>query len=274
MRDMRMRLVCSLVVLVAVAGYALFVPMAAGVDDRLTDFAAARQAPGWEHWFGTDAAGRDLFVRVASGLRMSLVIAAVCAVLSTLVGTAVGVVAATKGGWTDRVVMRVVDGVGALPHLLLGIVVVALFPGNVTALIASITLTHWAQVARIVRAEVLTVRGRDYVDAAYLAGASTRDVVRRHYLPAASGQALLAVVMLLPHAVWHESTLSFLGLGLAPHRPSLGTLLDEARSSLLIGGWWTLVFPAAALVAVTLAVSGLGAALRERISPTPVRVPR
>ncbi|WP_305093085.1 ABC transporter permease [Prescottella sp. R16] len=261
------RLLVSVIVLVAIGAYAVLVPWLAGVDDRLTDFADARLAPSAEHWFGTDTAGRDLFVRVAAGLRVSLFVAVVCAVASTVLGTGIGVAAATFGGRTDRVVMRVVDGVNALPHLLLGIVVVALFRGDIVAIVASIALTHWTQVARITRSEVLGTRDREYIDAARLAGAGHLHIVRHHLLPAAAGQALVAATMLLPHAIWHETTLSFLGLGLPPHQPSLGTILQEARSTLLLGGWWVLVFPSLLLIAATLAVVGVGAALRDRISP-------
>jgi peptide/nickel transport system permease protein len=153
-----------------------------------------------------------------------------------------------------------------VPHLLLGIVLVALFRGSLIAVIASIALTHWTQVARIVRAEVLSLRDRPHVDAAVLGGASRWRVVHRHLLPAALPQALVAAVLLLPHAVWHESTLSFLGLGLPPHQPSLGTLLAEARSSLLLGGWWTLLFPALGLVLTTLAVAAVGTGVRQRLT--------
>ncbi|MGY1813712.1 ABC transporter permease [Blastococcus sp. SYSU D00820] len=258
------RLLAGTALLALLVGYAVLVPWVAGVDDRVTDFAAARQAPAAGALFGTDSAGRDLFVRTAAGLRVSLLIALVCAVLSTVIGAVVGALSAVAGGWADRLVMRVVDALNAVPHLLLGIVLVALFRGSLVAVMASIALTHWTQVARIVRAEALSLRDREHVDAAVLAGATRAQVVRRHLLPAALPQALVAAVLLLPHAVWHESTLSFLGLGLPPHRASLGTLLEEARSSLLLGGWWTLVFPALALVLATLAVAAIGASLRDR----------
>ncbi|MBB3674858.1 ABC transporter permease [Modestobacter versicolor] len=269
------RLVLGLAVLAVLAAYAVLVPAVAGVDDRVTDFAAARQAPSADHPFGTDSAGRDLFVRTAAGLRVSLLIAAVCAVLSTVIGALVGALSGVAGGWADRLAMRVVDGVNAVPHLLLGIVLVALFRGSLVAVVASIALTHWTQVARVVRAEVLSLRDRPHVDAAVLGGATRWRVVHRHLLPAALPQALVAAVLLLPHAVWHESTLSFLGLGLPPHRASLGTLLEEARSSLLLGGWWTLAFPALGLVLATLAVAAVGSALRDRVAlPQRVEVPR
>ncbi|MEU3012482.1 ABC transporter permease [Nocardia asteroides] len=269
------RLTVALAVLVAVVLYAVLVPWLAGGDDRLTDFAVARQSPSGEWWFGTDAAGRSLFVRIAAALRTSLLVAACAAAVSTAIGVLVGAVSALAGGWTDRVVMRAADTANALPHLLLGIVIVALFRGNVVAVVLSIGLTHWVQVARIVRAESLSLREREYVAAAVLAGAGRGHLLRRHLLPAVAPQALIAVVLLLPHAIWHESTLSFLGFGLPPHEPSLGTLLAEARTSLLLGGWWTLAFPAGFLVLTTVAVAVAGSALRGvLLPPKPSRMPR
>ncbi|AYJ49028.1 ABC transporter permease [Rhodococcus sp. P1Y] len=254
-------------VLAALALYAIATPWLSGLDDRITDFAAARQGPSLSHWFGTDSAGRDLFVRSAAAIRTSLLIAAACALLATVIGSIVGAVAGVWGGHVDRVVMRSTDAINALPHLLLGIVIVAMFRGSLAAIVLSIALTHWTQVARIVRSEILGLRERPYIDAAILAGASRHHVVIRHIVPAVLPQALIAVVLLLPHAIWHESTLSFLGFGLPPHEPSLGTLLSEARSSLLLGGWWTLVFPAGILVLATVAVAVAGSALRSAVSP-------
>ncbi|MEU8900392.1 ABC transporter permease [Nocardia sp. NPDC048505] len=271
----RRRLGLAIGVLAVVAGYAVLVPWLSDIDDRITDFALARQAPSARHWFGTDAAGRDLFVRIAAAIRVSLLVAAGSALLATVLGLLVGTLSALAGGWTDRVVMRIADTANALPHLLLGIVIVALFRGNVVAVVLSIGLTHWVQVARIVRAEVLGLREREYIAAARLAGAGRAHLLTGHLLPAVAPQALIAVVLLLPHAVWHESTLSFLGFGLPPHEPSLGTLLAEARGALLLGGWWTLVFPAAVLVLATLAVAVGGSALRTLLTPPkPSRVPR
>lgn len=252
--------IAALVVLAAVVTYAVATPWIAG--PQTADFARALQPPSAAHWFGTDHSGHDLFVRTADGLRISLLIAAACAATATIIGAVIGAAAATVGGRTDTVLMRATDTVNALPHLLLGIVIVALFPGSLPAIIASITLTHWPQVARLVRAQILAVRSADYVEAAYLWGASRGHVFRHHLLPAAAPQALIALLMLLPHAIWHESTLSFLGLGLSPDRASLGTLLEMARGDLLTGAWWTLAAPAGALVVTTLAVAGIAARRR------------
>lgn len=261
----------SLACLVAVVAYAVLTPILAGAlggaQALEPDLTQARLSPSLEHPFGTDHAGRDLFIRVAQGVRISLLIAALCAVLSTVIGMLVGMTAAAFGGLVDAVLMRVSDAVNAIPHLLLGIVIVALWRGSIVAIVASITLTHWSSVARLVRAEALTAREMEYVDAAYLMGARRRDVLRRHLFPASLSQGLIGLVLLLPHAIWHESSLSFLGLGRPPDAPSLGTLLATARGEILAGGWWTLVFPVIPLLIVTVSVAGLGAAAQRRLAP-------
>lgn len=243
----------------------MVIPLAAG--DQVADFAASLQAPGPQHLAGTDHSGYDLLVRCAQGLRISLLIAVVCAFAATVLGILVGVVAALSGGWVDATVMRLVDGVNALPHLVLGIVIAAMWRGEPLAIIASIALTHWPVVARVVRAELLSLADAGWVQASRLAGASPWFIGFRHLLPAVTGQAMVAMIMLLPHAVWHESTLSFLGVGLSPDRASLGTLLGQARGDVLTGAWWTLVVPAGALIVAASAFAAAGAALRERNQP-------
>jgi peptide/nickel transport system permease protein len=253
-------LVIGLIVVAAVASPAL-------AGEQVADFGAALRPPAIENPAGTDHSGYDLLVRTAEGLRISLVIAAVCALAATVLGLVIGVGSALAGGWVDAIVMRVVDGFNALPHLVVGIVIAAMWRGAPLAIIASIALTHWPAVARVVRAELLSVADAGWVQAAKLAGASRWFVARNHLVPAVTGQALVAMVMLLPHAVWHESTLSFLGIGLSPDRASLGTLLGQARGDVLMGAWWTLAVPAAALVATALAFAVAGAALRRRNAP-------
>lgn len=245
---------------------ALAVPAVLGGDD-LVRYDSIRLPPGAAHPFGTDTAGRDLFARSLAGLRVSLLVAAVSAVLSTVLGTLVGATAGALGGWTDRLLMRAVDTVNAVPHLLLGIVIVALYRGSVVAVVLSIALTHWTTVARIVRSRVLSLRQRPYVDAAISGGASRWRVLRRHLLPAVIPQAALSAVLLIPHAVWHETALSFLGLGLPAHMASIGNILGDGRAAVLLGAWWIVVFPSVLLVATTLAVSGIAATWRDTVVP-------
>lgn len=254
-------------VLIGVALYAVVVPFFATADPRTVDLRGYLQGPSPAHPMGTDLLGRDLLVRCAQGIRASLVIAAAAAVMSTVIGIVVGSLSAAVGGWTDRFVMRVVDATNALPHLLLGVVIVSLWRGQWWAIVVSIGLTHWTQVARIVRSELLSVRTREHVRAPVVFGASRVQVWSTHLLPAIVPQAMIAVVLLLPHAIWHESSLSFLGVGLQPNDPSLGTLLQDARSGILAGGWWLLLFPASLLTATCLAIAGIGGHLSRAAMP-------
>lgn len=262
----RARLWGSLGTLTVLALAALIVP-ALFDGEGLVRYASIRLPPSPAHPFGTDTAGRDLLVRSLAGLRISLLVAAVSALVSTVLGSAVGAVAGALGGWGDRLLMRAVDTVNAVPHLLLGIVIVALYRGSLLAVMLSIALTHWATVARIVRSEVLSLRQRPYIDAAISGGASRWRVLHRHLLPAIVPQAALSAVLLIPHAVFHETTLSFLGLGLPPHMASIGTILGDGRAAVLLGAWWIILFPSLLLVATTLALSGIAASWRDRVVP-------
>ncbi|GAB3274663.1 ABC transporter permease [Parasphingorhabdus pacifica] len=262
----RVRLWGSVAGLVALVLAALFVPALSGGAFGIR-YDAIRLPPSFAHPMGTDSGGRELLERSLAGLRVSLLVAACCAAISTVLGALFGVVAGALGGWSDRILMRFVDTVNAVPHLLLGIVIVALYRGSLLAVILSIALTHWTTVARVVRSEVLSLRQRPFIDAAVAGGSSRWRVTSRHLLPAIVPQAALSAVLILPHAVWHETALSFLGLGLPPHMASIGNILGDGREAVLLGAWWIIFFPSVLLVLTTLAVSGLAATWRDRAVP-------
>ncbi|MFF6912194.1 ABC transporter permease subunit [Streptomyces sp. NPDC012466] len=264
-RALRVRTSAALVAATVLA--VLLVPPLVQLDQQAVDLAAKLRPPSWAHPFGTDDVGRDLLLRCVYGLRVSLLVGVAAALTATVVGTAVGAAAGALGGWADRALMRVVDTFSSVPHLLLGIFIVAMFRPGVWPVVISVALTHWLSTARIVRAEVLSLRTRPYIDAAVSGGASRWRVTVRHLLPAVLPQAALAAVLMVPHAMWHESALSFLGLGLPTHTASLGTLIQSARGSLLAGQWWPTLFPGLFLIVPTLAVAGLAGAWRERIHP-------
>ncbi|MFH9609531.1 ABC transporter permease [Streptomyces sp. NPDC017448] len=263
----RVRIVTSAVIVLAVALAVLVVPPLTQLDQQAVDLANKLVPPSPAHPFGTDDVGRDLLLRCVYGLRVSLLVGLVAAFTATVVGTAIGALAGAFGGWTDRVVMRVVDALSSIPHLLLGIFIVAMFRPGVWPVIVSVALTHWISTARIVRSEVLSLRSRPFIDAAVSGGASRTRVVVRHLLPGVLPQAGLAAVLMVPHAMWHESALSFLGLGLPAHQASLGNLVQSARGSLLAGDWWPTLFPGLFLIVPTLALAGLAGAWRDRINP-------
>ncbi|MFD3695298.1 ABC transporter permease [Streptomyces sp. NPDC058646] len=264
-RTLRVRASAATVALIVAA--VLLVPPLAQLDQQAVDLSAKLLPPSWAHPFGTDDVGRDLLLRCVYGLRVSLAVGLVAALAATVAGTAVGAAAGALGGWTDRLVMRVVDALSSIPHLLLGIFVVAMFRPGVWPVVASVAVTHWLSTARIVRAEVLSLRGRPYVDAAVSGGASRWRITVRHLVPGVLPQAGLAAVLMVPHAMWHESALSFLGLGLPAHQASLGGLVQSARGSLLAGDWWPTLFPGLLLIVPTLAMAGLAGAWRDRLNP-------
>ncbi|MFJ4823303.1 ABC transporter permease [Streptomyces bacillaris] len=263
----RVRVVTSVTIVVAVALAVLIVPPLAQLDEQAVDLSNKLHPPSWAHPFGTDDVGRDLLLRCVYGLRVSLLVGLVAALTATVIGTAIGALAGAFGGWPDRLVMRVVDTLSSIPHLLLGIFIVAMFRPGVWPVIISVALTHWISTARIVRSEVLSLRSRPFIDAAVSGGASRGRVIVRHLLPGVLPQAGLAAVLMVPHAMWHESALSFLGLGLPAHQASLGNLVQSARGSLLAGDWWPTLFPGLFLIIPTLALAGLAGAWRDRINP-------
>ncbi|MDT0444655.1 MULTISPECIES: ABC transporter permease [unclassified Streptomyces] len=261
------RVVVSAVLVSAAALAVLLVPPLFPLDQQAVDLTAKLSAPGADHLFGTDEVGRDVLLRSVYGLRVSLLVGLVAALVASGIGLAVGCAAGALGGRTDRVVMRLVDTFTAVPHLLMGIFIVAMFRPGVWPVVASVGLTHWVSTARIVRAEVLSLRARPFVDAAISGGASRLRVAARHLVPAVLPQAGLAAVLMVPHAIWHESALSFLGLGIPAHEASLGTMINGARGSLVTGEWWPTLFPGLFIVIPTLAIAGLAGAWRERINP-------
>lgn len=263
----RIRVATSATIVIAVALAVLIVPPLAQLDQQAVDLSDKLHPPSWAHPFGTDDVGRDLLLRCVYGLRVSLLVGLVAALTATVIGTAIGALAGSFGGWPDRVVMRIVDTLSSIPHLLLGIFIVAMFRPGVWPVIISVALTHWISTARIVRSEVLSLRSRPFIDAAVSGGASRVRVIVRHLLPGVLPQAGLAAVLMVPHAMWHESALSFLGLGLPAHQASLGNLVQSARGSLLAGDWWPTLFPGLFLIIPTLALAGIAGAWRDRINP-------
>ncbi|MEU7781038.1 ABC transporter permease [Micromonospora parva] len=258
--------IAGLVLLTTVAG-SLLAPLVWPLDQSAVALDQTRLAPSWTHLAGTDDLGRDVAHRAVYGLRVSLLVGAVAALVATVLGGVVGGIAGTLGGRVDRILMRIVDTIAAMPHLLLGIFIVAMLRPSLGAVIASVGLTHWLSTARIVRSEVLSLRDRPFIDAAISGGAGRFRVLTRHLLPHVLPRLALATTLMIPHAVWHETALSFLGLGLPPHLASLGNMINDGQGSLLTGAWWASLAPGAVIVVVTLAIAVLAARWRDRFDP-------
>ena len=263
-----MRIATAFLALMVVV--ALFANLIAPLDDTAVDLDRVLEGPSAAYPMGTDEVGRDLLVRVIHGVRISLGIAVLAALAAVVFGTLVGVLAGTMGGKVDAVVMRITDVFASQNHLLFGILLLVLFRpalGGAGAVMLAIGLTHWPSLARIVRGELLSLRERPFVAAAVGGGASRWRLARRHYLPHMLPAVGLAFVLTVPHAIFHESAYSFLGLGLPAHQASLGNILNDGQRSLLAGGWWIALFPGLALLAAAMTIGTIAEYWREHLHP-------
>jgi peptide/nickel transport system permease protein len=251
-------------------------------DLATLELADARQPPAWleggspKYWLGTDDQGRDILSAVIHGARISLVVGLTSVALSLLIGVALGLLAGFIGGWVDALLMRLCDVMLSFPAILVALLIAgvgrALFPNAQTpvafgVLIVSITLTGWVQYARTVRGSTLVERDKEYVQAARLIGVSPLRILRRHVLPNVLGPVLVLATIQVATAILTEATLSFLGVGVPPTSPSLGTLIRVGNDYLFSGEWWITVFPGAMLIIIALSINLLGDWLRDALNP-------
>ncbi len=231
---------------------------------QATNFDAILETPtvAGMHWFGTDDLGRDLFVRTMLGIRITLLVAIVASLVSLLIGVSYGAIAGYVGGRVDAVMMRFVDTLYALPFIFFVILLMVVFERNFLLIFVAIGAINWLDMARIVRGQTLSLRERDFIDAARLSGVSTMRIIFRHIAPNLLGIVLVYVTLTIPQAILVESFLSFLGLGVQEPQTSLGALVDAGVNQ-MEGASWMLLIPATLLALILLAFNFLGDALRD-----------
>ncbi len=245
---------------------ALLAPLIAPYDPTALNVDVILQGPSAMHWLGTDALGRDVFSRMLYGARVSLWVGFVAVGLAVTIGLTLGLIAGYFGGLTDEVVMRGVDVMLCFPSFFLILAVIAFLEPSLTNIMVVIGLTSWMGVARLVRAETLTLRGRDFVLASKLAGAGPVRIITRHILPNSAAPVLVAATLGIAGAILTESALSFLGLGVQPPTPSWGNMLMEGKNVMEIAPWLS-VFPGLAILITVLGYNLLGESLRDIFDP-------
>ena len=221
---------------------------------------------GGVHLLGTDQLGRDVLSRLLVGLRISLLVALVVVPLSMLVGVTVGMVTGYRGGWLDVALMRLVDAQLSIPALLLAIAVVAVLGTGLAQIVAVLAIAGWPSYARVVRAEVLALREREFAAAARAVGASDARILVQHVLPNVLPTMLVLGTLHLPVVIIFEAALSFLGLGIQPPTPSLGQMIGQAQD-FVWQAWWMPTIPGVAITVVVLAFNLLGDRMRDVLDP-------
>ncbi len=256
----------GLVIIIIVFFIAIFAPFLSLYDPGKTDVSLKLKSPSFQHYLGTDQLGRDVFSRMLYGSQISLSVGFVAVGISILIGILVGAMAGYKGGWVDSLLMRFVDIMLSFPSFFLILTVVAILRPNIYNVMIVIGITSWEGTARFVRAEFLSLRERDYVQAARALGVKDRRIIFRHILPNALAPVFVTASLGVASAILIEAGLSFLGFGVQPPAPSWGNILTEGRTY-IFDAWWLTVFPGLAILITVLSFNLFGEGLRDAIDP-------
>lgn len=231
-----------------------------------TNFGYINQPPSFEHWFGTDWMGRDMFTRTILGLGLSIGVGAFASAISTVVAIVLGVLSSVNEV-ADEFVAALIDLFGSIPHVLLIILVSISFGGGYYGVIMGVGLTHWTPLARILRAEIKKIKTTEFVKLSYELGRSKWFVAKKHILPLVISQIIVGVILMFPHAIMHEASISFLGFGLPPHQPAIGIILAESMHYLSLGCWWLAFYPGLSLLLLVLLFDLIGENVHKLLDP-------
>lgn len=271
-QDVRARLVkdplamLGLIVIAVIILLAVFGPVCSRYEYDAQDFMVSNEPPSLEHWFGTDMFGRDLFVRVMYGARISLSVGFLASMISLLIGVVYGGISGFVGGKTDNVMMSIVDVIYSVPTMIYVILLMVAVGPGLKSIFITLGISYWAPMARIVRAEVLRLKNEEFILAARVLGASSSRILFRHLIPNALGPVLVTLTFSIPGAIFTEAFLSFVGLGVSAPMASWGVLSSDAVGSLAIYPY-QLFFPAGAISLTILAFNFLGDGLRDALDP-------
>ena len=260
-------------ILVVLAFLAVFAEFVAPHNPEVGTLSLRFRPPAWitggttEYLLGTDHIGRDVLSRLIFGARVSMLVGFLAVLFAGFVGTVLGILAGYMGGWVDQVIMRVTDAWLALPALMFAIFLAAIVGPSEFNIVIILGLVYWTRYARVVRGEVLSLKERDFVRLAIVAGCSKWTIMRRHILPNVMNTAIVLATLMLGVVIVTEAALSFLGVGVPPPKPAWGLMLADGKKGLMAGYWWLTVFPGVCIVLMVLAANLLGDWLRVKLDP-------
>lgn len=256
----------AIVILAVFVAVGIFAPWLAPYDPEAQDLLHRLEAPSWSHPLGTDPLGRDLLSRLMYGSRVTLGLLMVALAIASAVGTLLGLMAAYLGGWVDAVISRTIDAILAFPTIFFGLLLAVTVGAGFRSVVLAVTLVVWARFARVIRAEVITLRERDFVAQAKISGCSRLRVICVHLLPNVLSPVMILVSINMGYVVLLESALSFLGAGIPPPTPTWGGIISDGQSYISTA-WWVSVFPGLAIMFTILAFNLLGDWMRVRFDP-------
>lgn len=238
-----------------------------GKDSLYVNLSDIFAPPGGRHIFGTDWVGRDMLIRTVKGLSLSMKIGLLCSVTSSLIAMILGIAAPLLGGKADTFVSWLIDLVLSVPHTLVIILISIACGGGLKGIVIGVTATHWTSLTRVIRAEVMQIKEAEYTRVAKRFGKSNLFIAREHVLPHIVPQLAVGTVLIFPHAILHEASITFLGFGLPAHEPAIGVILSESMKYLTSGQWWLAFFPGISLVAVSMMVGSIGKNIERLLDP-------
>ena len=260
-------------ILLFIAFVAVFADVLAPYDPQIGSLARRFRPPAWQeggsmaHLLGTDHVGRDVLSRLIFGARVSMIVGITAVLVAGGIGTLLGIVSGYLGGWADQVVMRVTDTWLALPALTFAIFLAAIVGPSELNIIVILGLVYWTRYARVIRGEVLSLKQREFVRLAIVAGCSKRVIMWRHILPNVINSAVVLATLMLGVVIVTEASLSFLGVGVPPPKPAWGLMMADGKKGLMVGYWWLTVLPGICIMLMVLSANLLGDWLRVKLDP-------
>jgi peptide/nickel transport system permease protein len=265
--------VLPVLILGTIAFVAIFAEFLAPHNPEVGMLTARFKPPFWmargsyEYLLGTDQLGRDVLSRLIFGARVSMIVGITAVLVAGIIGTTLGIISGYLGGWVDQVVMRLTDTWLALPSLTFAIFLAAIVGPSMWNIVIILGGVYWTRYARVVRGEVLSLKEREFVRLAVVAGCSKATIMLRHVLPNVLNSAIVLATLMLGVVIVSEASLSFLGVGVPPPEPAWGLMLSDGKQGLMVGYWWLTVFPGTCIVLMVLSANVLGDWLRVKLDP-------